>query len=51
MLKRCIFAENLNLHASPGWAMLVVLHICSAAYGTFTSVQNLVILTDCWYIL
>ena len=35
MLKRCIVAENRKLHASPIWAMFVVLPLISAGYGTF----------------
>ncbi len=51
MLKRCILAENRNLHASPIWAMFLVLPILSATYGTFNYLQNLEILTDGWYSL
>lgn len=51
MLKRCIFAENRKLHASPIWAMFFVLPILSATYSTFNYLQNLEILTDGWYSL
>ena len=51
MLKRCIVAENRKLHASPIWAMFVVLPLISAGYGTFNYLQNLEILTERWYSL
>ena len=51
MLKRCIIAENRKLHASPIWAMFVVLPLISAGYGTFNYLQNLEILTERWYSL
>ena len=51
MLKRCIVAENRKLHASPIWAMFVVLPLISAGYGTFNYLQNLEILTEQWYSL
>ena len=51
MLQNCIRAENRKLHASPIWAMFVLLPVISAGYGTFNSLQNLEILTDGWYSL
>ncbi len=48
MLKRCIVAENRKLHASPIWAMFVVLPLISAGYGTFNCLQNLEMLTERW---
>ena len=40
-----------QLHASPIWAMFVVLPLISAGYGTFNYLQNLEILTERWYSL
>lgn len=51
MLKRCIIAENLKLHASPVWVMFFILPVISAGYGTFNYLQNTAILTNGWYSL